>query len=103
MPGPHGFAVRISTVRLRAGHSLTRFISPCDRICAPDAAASTASRPASVTIASRPSVGRDRRVCKSDLPDGLSEIFFESGLDSDFSDVRADLPDGQFFLPADEI
>jgi hypothetical protein len=30
------------------------------------------------------------------LPDGLSEIFLRAGLDSDFSDARADLPDGQF-------
>jgi hypothetical protein len=32
---------------------------PCDSSCAPDAAASTASHPASVTIAIRPSGGRD--------------------------------------------
>jgi hypothetical protein len=43
-----------------------------------DAAASTASRPTSVTIASRPSCGRDGRILSGDLPDG---IFFELGLD----------------------
>src|ERR1700736_2562875 len=46
-----------------------------------DAAASTASRPTSVTIASRPSCGRDGRILSGDLPDGLSGIFFELGLD----------------------
>jgi hypothetical protein len=44
-------------------------------------AASTASRPASVTIASRPFVGRDGQSYRVDLPDGLSGIFFGSGLD----------------------
>jgi len=37
---------------------------------AQNAAASTASRPASVTIASRPSVGRDGKSSRDDLPDG---------------------------------
>jgi hypothetical protein len=48
----------------------------------PDAAASTASHPAFVTIAIRPSC-RDRtgRAGSADLPDGLSEIFFQGGLD----------------------
>ena len=46
-----------------------------------DAAASTASRPTSVTIASRPSCGRDGRILSGDLPDGLSGISFELGLD----------------------
>jgi hypothetical protein len=54
--------------------------------------ASTASRPASVTIAIRPSVGRDGGSCRSDLPDGLSEIFLQEGLDSL---IAADLPVGQ--------
>jgi hypothetical protein len=48
-----------------------------------DAVASTASRPTSVTIASRPSCERDGRIYRGDLPDGLSGIFFESGLDTD--------------------
>jgi hypothetical protein len=30
----------------------------------------------------RPSLGRDGRSCTSDLPDALSEIFFQTGLDS---------------------
>jgi hypothetical protein len=37
--------------------SLTRFISPCDCRCAPDAFTSTASRPALVTTRDRPSGG----------------------------------------------
>jgi hypothetical protein len=45
------------------------------------AAASTASRPASVTIASRPSVGWDGGSCRFDLPDGESGIFLQMGLD----------------------
>ena len=59
MPGPHGFTVRSSSDRLARHNSLTRFISPCDCHCAPDALASTASRPASVTIAIRPCGGQD--------------------------------------------
>ena len=47
-----------------------------------DAVAATASRPTSVTIASRRSCERDGRVYRGDLPDGLSGIFFESGLDT---------------------
>jgi hypothetical protein len=52
------------------------------------AAASTASRPASVTIANRPSVGQDAAINAADLPDGEREIFLRMGLD-------ANLPDGQ--------
>jgi hypothetical protein len=33
-----------------------------------------------VTIAKRPSVGRDARTEASDLPDGTSDFFFEGGL-----------------------
>ena len=50
--------------------------------CAQNAAASTASRPASVTIAIRPSVGRDARTPRDVSTKQGSEIFFESGLDS---------------------
>ncbi len=53
----------LSAVRLRAIRSLTGLIDPpCHPLASPDAAASTASRPASVTIASRPSVGRDGEI-----------------------------------------
>jgi hypothetical protein len=43
--------------------------------------ASTASRPAFVTIASRPSVGRDSGEKATDLGSMGSGIFFEAGLD----------------------
>jgi hypothetical protein len=39
----------------------------------------------------RPSFGRDGRSCRSDLPDGLSEIFFRTGLDTPDTRVT-DLP-----------
>jgi hypothetical protein len=48
---------------------------------APDAVASTASHPASVTIAKRPSLGWDAVDFTFDLPDGLSGIFWGGGLD----------------------
>src|ERR1700688_3290287 len=59
------------------------------------ASASTASRPASVTIAIRPSVGRDDASRKCDLPDGESEIFFQTALDTPQLGRRSDLPVGQ--------
>jgi hypothetical protein len=47
-----------------------------------NAAASTASHPAFVTTAKRPSCReRTGRAGRTDLPDGESEIFFERGLD----------------------
>src|SRR5258705_2599015 len=49
-----------SAVRLRTIRQLTGLIDPpCHPLASPDAAASTASRPASVTIAKRPSEERD--------------------------------------------
>jgi hypothetical protein len=81
--GPHDFAVRNNAFRLHAvSHSQAQRPALQPRLRA-GAVASTASRPAFVTIASRPSWGRDGRICKSDLPDGLSKIFFETGLDTD--------------------
>src|SRR5216683_1282176 len=59
--------------------------------CAPDAAASTASRPASVTIAIRPFMGRDGGGYRSDLGLAGTEIFLRMGLDRVFNK----LPDGQ--------
>ncbi len=47
----------------------------------PDAAASTASRPASVTIAIRPFMGRDGGGYRSDLGKARSGLFLETGLD----------------------
>jgi len=62
--------------------------------CAPDAAASTASHPASLTIRIRPSVGRDGESSRSDLGCVGTEIFFGK------PEIRLDtpvnkLPDGQ--------
>jgi hypothetical protein len=56
---------------------------------AQNAAASTASLPASVTIAIRPSVGWDGKSSRSDLGWMKTEIFLQMGLDTDS-------PDGQF-------
>jgi hypothetical protein len=71
--GPHDFAVR----------------EPALSSLAPPT--STASRPASVTIASRPSVGRDGEGYRFDLGKMRSGIFLRKGLDR-----RApDLPVGQ--------
>src|ERR1700716_4352672 len=48
---------------------------------APDAAASTASHPASVTIAIRPSEGRDGEGSRTDLGQAGTGKFLEIGLD----------------------
>ena len=58
---------------------------PCNPRLVPNAAASTASRPAFVTIAKRPSVGRDGESSRIDLGQVGTEIFFgksEKRLDS---------------------
>ncbi len=52
-----------------------------------DAAASTASRPTSVTIASAPHEERDGGSCKSDLGRLRSGIFFRKGLDRQIGDL----------------
>src|SRR6266436_7132994 len=52
----------------------------------PDAAASTASHPASLTIRIRPSVGRDTKSSRSDLGCVGTEIFFGK------SEIRLDSP-----------
>jgi hypothetical protein len=60
------------------------------------AAASTASRPTSVTIAKRPlCVGRDNKSYSSDLGFGKTEIFLQMGLDRFSPTSPADLPVGQ--------
>ena len=68
--------------------------------CAPNAAASTASHPASVTIAIRPSVERDGESSRIDLGQVGTEIFFGK------SEIRLDSPvkkqpDGQ--ITSDEL
>ena len=51
--GPHDFAVRCSTVRLRAS-GIAHGNPPCDHTLRAGTAASTASRPASMTMANAP-------------------------------------------------
>jgi hypothetical protein len=64
--------------------------------CAPDAAASTASNPASVTIAIRPSVGSDGGIPKAVSSKPARGIFSAAGLDKRGIDGGcADLPVGQ--------
>src|ERR1700676_1814428 len=57
--------------------------------------ASTASRPSSVTIAKRPSVGRDARDIKVILVKREREYFCKRGLDRPSRKTRTDLPVGQ--------
>jgi hypothetical protein len=54
--GPHAFAVRVVAVRLRAG-PIAHGNPPCDHLKRAGTAASTAPRPAYVTIMIRPSLG----------------------------------------------
>jgi NAD(P)-dependent dehydrogenase (short-subunit alcohol dehydrogenase family) len=61
VPEPHGFTVRSNIVRLRAVDRSRVWLNPKPALPSrftPNAAASTASRPASLTIRIRPSVGR---------------------------------------------
>jgi hypothetical protein len=74
--GPHDFAVRVSTFRQ---------IVP---------SASTASRPALMTLRNAPLSGRDTRSNAPDLPDGESKIFLQSRLDT----ILAPVPVGQITL-----
>ena len=53
----------------------------------PDAAASTASHPASVTIAIRPSEGRDGGISRTDLGSPETDIFSRQGLDRQIADL----------------
>ena len=80
--GPHGFAVRNNAVRPARCCSLTGN-PPCEQACAPDAAASTASQPAFVTIAIRPFPGGTSRADSADLPDGVKRNIFREGAGQD--------------------
>jgi hypothetical protein len=57
---PHDFTVRVGAIRLACRSSLTESNPPCDLVARLTQPASTASRPASVTIAIRPSSGTRR-------------------------------------------
>ena len=91
MPGPHGFAVRSNIVRLHAVDRSQAKARPAIKRHAPDAAASTASRPNVCDDGQRPSWGQDGAGYKFDL--GLQQcgIFLQRGLDRQFTD----LPVGQ--------
>jgi len=67
--GPHDFAVRVGTFRQSAPP------------------ASTASRPALMTLRNAPLSGQDAGISAPDLPDVLSKIFLRRGLDSQMSDL----------------
>jgi hypothetical protein len=75
--GPHDFAVRKLALSSEAP------------------LASTASRPAFVTIAKRPSVGTGRRINKTVSTERRNEIFFSAGMDRKSLGSPIDLPDGQ--------
>jgi hypothetical protein len=78
--GPHDFTVRDSAVRQRAVDRSRAKARPAIT-CVPDAAASTASLPASVTIAIRPSGGWDGGGYRSDLGKARNGFFLRAGLD----------------------
>jgi len=89
--GPHDFAVRNNIVRLHAvNRSRAQRTALRPRLRA-DAAASTASRPAFVTIASRPSGDETGRLIEVILASAKAEYFSNQGWTG-----FADLPDGQF-------
>src|SRR5258706_5330608 len=79
--GPHDFAVRSNISRRRAVDRSQIFRLALQSHRAQNAAASTASRPASVTIAIRPSVEWDGEGCRCDLGRAKTEIFLQTGLD----------------------
>src|SRR6202790_2385407 len=92
---PHGFAVRKkrrSSCAPSIAHEVHLALRPT---IAPDAVASTASRPALVTTRDRPSVGRDGNGYRFDSSQGDTEIFLQKGLDRRSGKTPTDLPVGQ--------
>ncbi len=80
--GPHDFAVRSNISRQRAVDRSQVFRPALRSPRAQNAAASTASRPAFVTIMIRPSVGWDGGINKSVSIKWRSRIFLQRGLDT---------------------
>jgi hypothetical protein len=74
--GPHDFAVRSNISRQRAGDRSQVFRPAPRPHRAQNAAASTASHPAFVTIMTRPSVGWDTESSRCDLGGAKTKIFF---------------------------
>jgi hypothetical protein len=71
-----------SSVRRSIAHGVWLNPEPALQLtCAPNAAASTASRPASLTIRIRPSVGRDGGRCRGELGRTRRGIFLQARLD----------------------
>jgi hypothetical protein len=110
VPEPHDFAVRstssqpkastsLSIVRLRAIRQLTGLVDPpCHPLTSPDAAASTASRPAFVTTRDPPLLSeRDGDGYRSDLGQPRTEIFLQMGLDRILADGLI-CPSGSFCI-----
>ena len=81
--------------RQRRGVRTTRLRRPRQHDSSSAPTASTASRPASVTIAIRPSVGRDGGGYRVDLGQTRTEIFLQMGLDRKI----ASQPVGQISRP----
>src|SRR5258707_10172785 len=79
----------------RRGVRTTRLRRPLSCRSSKALSASTASHPASVTIAIRPSVGWDGDRYRSDLGQTRKDLFLQTGLDSKFTD----LPVGQISRP----
>src|SRR3984893_19081008 len=86
------------TGRQRRGVRTTRLRRPLQVLSSAAPSASTASRPAAVTIACRPSVGRDGESYSFDLGFGKTEIFLPMGLDRQVTSRPTDLPVGQIIL-----
>ena len=91
MPGPHGFAVRFSAVRQRALDRSQAKARPAISLRARRCRVHRIPYPTSVTIAIRPSAGRDGEGCRFDLGLSKTEIFLKRGLDRQITD----LPVGQ--------
>jgi hypothetical protein len=72
---------RKAPIILHAAYRSRGSSRPAIAICAPDALASTASRPALVTTRDRPSGGTRRFGYASDLGEPKTKIFFAEGLD----------------------
>jgi hypothetical protein len=87
MPGPHGFAVRFSAVRQRALDRSQAKARPAISLRARRCRVHRIPYPTSVTIAIRPSEGRDGEGCRFDLGLSKTEIFLKRGLDRQISDL----------------
>src|SRR6266478_2919292 len=92
-----------SAVRLRAIRQLTGLVDPpCHPLTSPDAAASTASRPAFVTTRDPPLLSeRDGDGYRSDLGQAGTKIFLQKGLDSQFTDLPDETGQERRFLRVD--